>query len=640
MANINIPDSALFQAGAGPDLKLTHDGSNSTISNATGTLTINNIASASLILGTANTTAVTISNGQDTAFVGNIGVGSSTVSSPSSASRTLRIQHATGSASLVLCGDCDNETAWDILANTSGQLDIRKNNSSKLLIASAGQLNSNTAGISGWGATIHNAYNDASDVYVYLGYSNSSGRNSGMNISMDDATASEYLMSLNSNSVERFRITGAGQVKIAGSVANQLLYVEQDNTSNEAVRIYGPAATSSTIPILNVLTNNGADVELGLKVMQNGSVGIGIASPAATLHINTSANSPMIVESTHGDGGYIELQLSDSGGAGSLTGYIGDSQAIVSSGDAGDLAIRAQGDFVVSTGGGTERFKIDSSGNATFAGNVSLMGADSYARDLTFRYGTASVNHYWRMGYTATGNGNTLAFINRDGSAEQEVMRMDWNKNTTFAGYVGISTAVDTSIGLSVLSSIVGAKIITSSANANHEAMIVNRNATDGTLIAFQSESSDEGTIAVSGSTVAYNGFSGTHESSGIPTNTAIGTVVSTIDELDVYASGSKEGNTRATHAKIKVSDSSGDKRVYGVVQSFNKNDKPIIASVGIGSVKVTGACAGGDLLESRGDGTAKVQSDDIIKSKTIGKVTIGDSNADVKLVSCVLYCG
>ena len=47
-----------------------------------------------------------------------------------------------------------------------------------------------------------------------------------------------------------------------------------------------------------------------------------------------------------------------------------------------------------------------------------------------------------------------------------------------------------------------------------------------------------------------------------------------------------------------------------------------------------------GDLLSSNGDGTAKVQSDDIIKSKTIGKVTIGNSNTGVKLVSCVLYCG
>jgi hypothetical protein len=164
----------------------------------------------------------------------------------------------------------------------------------------------------------------------------------------------------------------------------------------------------------------------------------------------------------------------------------------------------------------------------------------------------------------------------------------------------------------------------------------------DGEIFRFRSATTAEGNISVSGSTVSYNGFSGTHESSGIATNTAVGTVVSTIDELDVYAAdGSpKAGQTRADHAKVKVSDSVGDKRVYGVVTSFNGYDKPIIAAVGIGSVKVTGACVGGDLLESNGDGTAKVQSDDIMRSKTIGKVTIGNSNTGVKLVSCVMYCG
>ena len=105
--------------------------------------------------------------------------------------------------------------------------------------------------------------------------------------------------------------------------------------------------------------------------------------------------------------------------------------------------------------------------------------------------------------------------------------------------------------------------------------------------------------------------------------------------------SGNKEGQTRTDHAKIKVSDTVGDSRVYGILSSFTETDnKPIIASVGIGSVLVTGACEGGDLLESNGDGTAKVQDDDIIRSKTIGKVTIGNSDTSVKLVSCVLYCG
>jgi len=176
--------------------------------------------------------------------------------------------------------------------------------------------------------------------------------------------------------------------------------------------------------------------------------------------------------------------------------------------------------------------------------------------------------------------------------------------------------------------------------NSNVEPMILNRQDNDGGLIEFRQANSNEGTISVSGSTVSYNGFSGTHETSGISTDTEIGTVCSTIDELDTYTSGTKEGQTRADHAKIKVSDTVGDTRVYGVLSKFNNNNKPIVASVGIGSVKVTGTCSGGDLLESNGDGTAKVQSDDIVRSKTIGKVAIGNSDTGVKLVSCVLYCG
>ena len=170
---------------------------------------------------------------------------------------------------------------------------------------------------------------------------------------------------------------------------------------------------------------------------------------------------------------------------------------------------------------------------------------------------------------------------------------------------------------------------------------IANRTSTDGDLFRFRQDNSTEGVISVSGSTVTYGGFSGQHESSGIATNTPIGTVVSTIDELDTYPTGTpKEGQTRADHAKVVVSNTEGDSAVYGVVFRFDENDKVMVASVGIGSVLVKGACAKGDLLESNGDGTAKVQSDDIVKSKTIGKVTIGNSTTDVKLVSCVLYCG
>ena len=180
--------------------------------------------------------------------------------------------------------------------------------------------------------------------------------------------------------------------------------------------------------------------------------------------------------------------------------------------------------------------------------------------------------------------------------------------------------------------------------------MWLNRISSDGDLISFYQDGSKQGDITVSGSTISYNGFSGLHESSGIATDTPKGTVVSTIDELDVYSAKQGEteeqtdnpraGQTRADHAKVKVSDTTGDKAVYGVVGNFNAQGKVNVVSVGVGSVRVTGACAKGDLLESNGDGTAKVQSDDIVRSKTIGKVTIGNSSTDEKLVSCVLYCG
>jgi len=76
MSNIKVTtDSGKFIAGARTDsgdhvgdVYLYHNGSNSFIENETGILYVTNKASASLILGTANTTAVTIDNSQQTTF--------------------------------------------------------------------------------------------------------------------------------------------------------------------------------------------------------------------------------------------------------------------------------------------------------------------------------------------------------------------------------------------------------------------------------------------------------------------------------------------------------------------------------------------------------------------------------------------
>ena len=291
--------------------------------------------------------------------------------------------------------------------------------------------------------------------------------------------------------------------------------------------------------------------------------------------------------------------------------------------------------------GGTDRLSIGST--STFVDDVSIAGSSP-----TFQMADTDVsNNVMNFSYDEqftiaidpnNARGSSALILTQD---NHEVLRTDGSRNIMLANNAYNSNQT----GMIISSN--GVSYVTAD---NTTPLYLNRLTSDGNILELQQAGSQEGAISVSGTTVTYGGFSGQHESSGIPTNTPIGTVVSTIDELDVYASkqgeagketdSPKAGQTRADHAKVEVSDTTGDSAVYGVVSSFNAQGKVNVASVGIGSVRVTGACAKGDLLESNGDGTAKVQSDDIVRSKTIGKVTIGNSNTGVKLVSCVLYCG
>jgi len=171
----------------------------------------------------------------------------------------------------------------------------------------------------------------------------------------------------------------------------------------------------------------------------------------------------------------------------------------------------------------------------------------------------------------------------------------------------------------------------------------INRLTNDGTLVSFYQAGSSEGSISVSGTTITYGTFCGGHNSQlsdlSVP-NLEKGTVVETIDEMCEWTleDGSAKDNDQLV--KFKVSDTVKSKRVYGIFSNLHENGDANIHALGATVIRVTGACAGGDLLESNGDGTAKVQADDIIRSSTIGKVTKGDADVAVTLVTCVLYCG
>ena len=369
------------------------------------------------------------------------------------------------------------------------------------------------------------------------------------------------------------------------------------------------------------------------------NVGIGTTSPTRKLSILGTGSE------------YINIVGGTTSGVGLL---LGDSNAEI---NAAIICDNSTDSLSFRTGGNNTRMTIDSSGNVGIGtnnpaekldvnGNVVMGAVGRWTTSTNIFKSTVSgengasirsaVSQQANPTYSNVDDTNTGMFFPAAdklgfSTGGSEKMRID-SEVQFFKSNGSVATA-----GVFIQSS--GRYLGTT--NSNVEPMILNRQDNDGGLIEFRQANSNEGTISVSGSTVSYNGFSGTHETSGISTDTEIGTVCSTIDELDTYTSGTKEGQTRADHAKIKISDTVGDTRVYGVLASYSETDnKPIVASVGIGSVKVTGTCSGGDLLESNGDGTAKVQSDDIVRSKTIGKVAIGNSDTGVKLVSCVLYCG
>jgi hypothetical protein len=163
-------------------------------------------------------------------------------------------------------------------------------------------------------------------------------------------------------------------------------------------------------------------------------------------------------------------------------------------------------------------------------------------------------------------------------------------------------------------------------------AAIFNRQTNDGTVVLIRQAGTTEGTISVSGTTVSYNGG---HLARFAQTLTAKndsllkGTVLSNLDEMNTYVDA--DGNVAENEQlnKVKVSDVEGDVNVAGVFVNWSFDEQHNVDEI---NMAMTGdmiiriaediTVQRGDLLMSAGDGTAKPQGDDIVRSKTIAKVT------------------
>ena len=176
--------------------------------------------------------------------------------------------------------------------------------------------------------------------------------------------------------------------------------------------------------------------------------------------------------------------------------------------------------------------------------------------------------------------------------------------------------------------------------------------AQDGTVMSFSSAGGAEGSISISGTSVTLNGGTLTRwsqikglsktDKSARPTIFQ-GTVMSNLDDLCEW-----EGEENQQLNMTKISDISGDKDVAGIFWAWDDDDDKFVndfyvAMTGDMVIRVASSItvARGDLLISAGDGTAKPQGDDIIRSSTIAKIISTNHTATYddgsKAYPCVL---
>ena len=371
------------------------------------------------------------------------------------------------------------------------------------------------------------------------------------------------------------------------NLTNSIVNLTSGNVTNPSLTFSGNTSTGIFMPLANTLAFATAGTE-DMRIDSAGNVGIGTNSPttykSAKLAIRNSASSGEAVLAIINNSSNVYE------GAGILLGSTAASTNY----------------------GATWLYHTYNTNSPT--------DTTSYAFNISQRATDGTyVSNIWNVDYQ-----NSVTSWYRPNTS---VLQMQLDANNNFlVGAHGTATpgSGNTTAGATISSG--GRAFFSVSGSFS----VFNRSTDDGGVIGINQAGTQEGIISVSGTTVSYNGGHLSRWAQMLTKPDLLkGTVLSNLDAMNVYidADGNPVDNEQLN--KVKVSDVEGDVNVAGVFVNWSHDEQHNVDEI---NMAMTGdmiiriaqgtTVARGDLLMSAGDGTAKPQSDDIVRSKTVAKVT------------------
>jgi hypothetical protein len=418
----------------------------------------------------------------------------------------------------------------------------------------------------------------------------------------------------------------------------------------DGTAIGGASAAAGAFTTLNtsgavVFNDAGADVDFRVEGDTDANllfvdasadrVGIGASAPAVKVQVNSTDNYVAGLESST---------------TFALLGFKASDSTATTMADP-NVAIGGTGDALYFRAGGTERARIDSSGNllvGTIDTNPSGNNVAGFALTDAGNLLKVSADGSPALRINRKTSDGGLVLFNQDGAEEGSISvsgnTVSYNPFLgSHAGALDDWSRTDIKVGtvMDTINELLEYKVVVIDVQEDVPAK-------DAVLDeeGNEVEPAQEAITQTVQKRISYNG------------NGAVGSTATVEYEGQEYTGviehERKIPSTFNKHLKVKINDTAASKTVFGVFVGWNNdpnNDGGVYNDMLVGAVGnyVIRMAAGqtpeaGDLVEADGNGCAVVQDDDIIRTKTIAKVTSTIPQVTYDdgsfLVTCVLYCG